>query len=457
MAEPHVVVLGGGPAGDVAALRAAQLGADVTLIEEAELGGTCLNWGCIPTKSLLAGTSLLRKVRRASELGIAIEGSINVDFPRMMERKQEIVLRMRSGVESACKRHKVNVVHGHGVIIGDTVKVGGDRYPFDHLILCVGTAASGVPSIDMSKPNVVTSDGILQLEKVPKSMLVIGGGVIGCEFASLFSTLGTNITVVEVLPSILSGVEPRVASQFQRLMEADGVTFHPGHSAVDFGYRKNQVEAELDDGKKVKAELMLVSVGRKPLTSGIGVEEAGVVIDELGYIEVDSYLRSANPKIWGAGDCIGGLQLAHLASAEAARAVENALGHNVREMDRTVVPSCIYTHPEIAMVGLNSESGKSCGYDVKVSQARYIGNGRALAEDEIEGMTQICSDKSTGLILGATIMGAHAVEIIHEIAVAMSDGLTIDELGDIIHAHPTVSELVMDAAQLGTGTAPYLS
>jgi dihydrolipoamide dehydrogenase len=453
----RVVVLGGGPAGDVAALRAAQLGAEVTMIERAELGGTCLNWGCIPTKSLLATADLLRKIRRAAEYGIEV-GDVSVNFARMMERKEEVVLKMRSGVEAACKRKKVKVVYGQGAVEGDAVLVGGQRFDYDQLIVCVGTEAQGLPGIDMDHPSVVTSNGILRLERVPERLLIIGGGVIGCEFASFFAPLGTQITVVEVLPQILAGVEPRIVTQFRKLMEQQGITFVTGRTLDGVAeYRDNGLTAKLDDGTTIDAGTMLLSIGRKPETRNIGLESIGVEIDQRGYVVVDDHLRTANPKVWGAGDCIGGLQLAHLASKEGERAVENALGHHPRAIDRTVVPSCIYTHPEIAMVGLNSETGKAAGHEVKVGQARYLGNGKALGEGEPDGLVQIFSDARSGLIIGACIMGAHAVEIIHEIGVAMMDGLTAEELGDMIHAHPTVSELVMDAAQVTVGVAPYLS
>jgi dihydrolipoamide dehydrogenase len=454
--SPRVVVLGGGPAGDVAALRAAQLGADAVLIERAELGGTCLNWGCIPTKSLLAGADLLRKIRKASDFGIMVPEP-TIDFTRMMARKEEVVIKMRSGVEAACKRRKVRVVREQGVIEGDEVVAGGERFGYDNLIVCVGTEPSGLPGIDMEHPRVVTSNGILRLEKIPKRLLVIGGGVIGCEFASLFAPLGSQVTVVEVLAQILTGVDPRIVTQFRKLMEAQGITFHTGRKVEAVNYRKASLTAHLDDGTDIDADLLLVSVGRQPETRGIGLEDAGVTVTDRGHIEVDELLRTGNPKIWAAGDCIGGLQLAHLASAEAARAVENALGFEVMAMDRTVVPSCIYTHPEIAMVGLNSETAKAAGHQVKVGQARFLGNGKALGEGEPDGVAQLYSDAQSGLLLGATIMGVHAVEIISEVSVAMSDGLTVEELGSVIHAHPTVSENIMDAAQQAAGVAPYLS
>ncbi|MGI9539871.1 MAG: dihydrolipoyl dehydrogenase [Miltoncostaeaceae bacterium] len=453
----RVVVLGGGPAGDVAALRAAQLGAEVHLIERAELGGTCLNWGCIPTKALLATADLLRKLRRAEDYGL-VANDVGFDFSRMMERKEEIVVQMRTGVENAAERKGVTVVRGQGVVDGDAVVVDGERYPFDILVLCVGTEPSGLPGIDMDHPAVLTSNEILRLEAVPESMLIIGGGVIGCEFASLFAPLGTEITVVELLPKLLAGVDQRTTKQFQRLIEDDGVAVHLGRTVEEIEkYTDDGIVARLDDGTTIEAEKLLVSVGRSPQTEGVGITEAGVEVNDRGHIEVDEFLRTANPKIYAVGDCIGGLQLAHLASAEGARAVENALGDNPVPMDRTVVPSCIYTHPEIATVGLNADDAKEAGHDVKLGQARFLGSGKALGEGEPDGYAQLVTDKDTGLILGATIMGVHAVEMIHEIGVAIADGLSGAELGEIIHAHPTVSEMVMDAAQQAVGVAPYLS
>jgi dihydrolipoamide dehydrogenase len=222
-------------------------------------------------------------------------------------------------------------------------------------------------------------------------------------------------------------------------------------------YRDDGVTVRLDDGTELSAEKLLVSVGRRSQAAGIGLEELGVEITERGHVVVDEFLRTANPMVWAAGDCIGGLQLAHLASAEAARAVENAIGGEMVPMDRTVVPSCIYTHPEIATVGLNADDAKEQGYEVQLGQARFGGSGKALGEGEPDGYAQVVVDAETGLLLGATIMGVHAVELIHEIGVAIAEGLTASELGEIIHAHPTVSEMVMDAAQQAVGVAPYLS
>jgi dihydrolipoamide dehydrogenase len=456
MAE-KVVVLGGGPAGDVAALRAAQMGAEVVLVERLELGGTCLNRGCVPSKALLAISALASKIQHAEDFGLKV-GELTFDFARMQARKDEIVLKMRRGVEAACQRKKVRVVSGEGRLEGGEVVVAEERFPYDQLVICVGTEPSGLPSIDMGHSLVITSDGVWTLKEIPRRLTIIGGGVIGCEFASLFALLGTEVTVVEMLPQLLAGVDKRTAQQFQRLLEARGVSVHLGSKAEEVSYFDDHVTATLTGGAVVESDVLLVAVGRAPQTKGIGLEEAGLKIDGRGYLEVDEYLRSANPKVWGAGDCIGGLQLAHLASAEAARAIENALeSAHQRPMDRTVVPNCIFTNPEIATVGLHADLAKEGGREVKFGQARFVGEAKALAEGEPDGYVQLVADAATDRLLGATIMGPHAVELIHEVGVAISDGFTMAELADVIHAHPTVSEVVMDAAQQGCGVAPYLS
>ena len=452
-----MVVLGGGPAGDVAALRAAQLGAAVVLVERRELGGTCLNRGCVPSKALLAISALARKIQHAGDFGLLV-GELGFDFPKMQVRKDEIVLRLRRGVEAACQRHKVQVIAAEGHLEGDTVVAGEERLPYDQLVICVGTEPVGLPGIDMTQDRVITSDGVWTLAQIPTRLLIIGGGVIGCEFASLFAPLGSEVTVVELLPQLLTGVDRRTAQQFQRLLEADGVRVHLESQVESLEHGKQSVRAVLSGGETVDVDQVLVAVGRATQTEGIGLEEAGVGLNERGQMEVNELLQSANPKIWGAGDCIGGLQLAHLASAEAARAVENALGPGPsRPIDRTVVPNCIFTYPEIATVGLHADAAKEQGREVRLGQARFAGEAKALAEGEAEGYVQLVADASTDLLLGATIMGPHAVELIHEVGVAITDGFTMAELAQVIHAHPTVSEVVMDAAQQGCGAAPYLS
>ncbi|MHB1640047.1 MAG: dihydrolipoyl dehydrogenase [Candidatus Dormibacteria bacterium] len=453
----RVVVLGGGPAGDVAALRAAQLGAEVVLVERRDLGGTCLNRGCVPSKALLAISALAAKIQRADEFGLRVQG-LSFDFPRMQARKDEIVIKMRGGVEAACKRHQVKVVRDPGRLEGATVTAGGAVFSYDHLVVCVGTEPSGLPGIEMDHPRVITSDGVWELTEIPERLLIIGGGVIGCEFASLFAPLGADVTVVEMLPQLLTGVDRRTAQQFQRRLEGHGVKVHLGSKVEELSYRDQGVSAILTGGAKVEADTLLVAVGRSPQTSGIGLEEAGLAVNQRGHLEVDEYLRTANPAIWGAGDCIGGLQLAHLASAEGARAVENALAPGrMRPMDRTVVPNCIFTNPEIATVGLHADLAREQGHEVRIGQARFVGEAKALAEGEPDGYVQLVADAQDDRLLGATIMGPHAVELIHEVGIAISDGFTMAELGDVIHAHPTVSEVVMDAAQQGHGVAPYLS
>ena len=302
---PRVVVLGGGPGGDVAALRAAQMGAQVVLVERAELGGTCLNWGCIPTKALLAASDLLRKIREAKESGILV-GEVGSDFAQMKARKDDIVLKMRGGVEGACERKGVTLVRGQGVIDGDAVVVDGTRYEYDHLVVATGPGPAGLPGIDMDNPAVLTSNDVLVLPDVPESMLILGAGVIGCEFASLFQPLGVKVTMVEMLPRILAGIDARTAKQFQKTLEKDGAQIHLGRRLEEVtSYSDTGVTVRLDDGTEISAEKMLISIGRKPQTAGIGLEDAGVEVNDRGNVVVDDFLRTANPKVWAVGDCIG--------------------------------------------------------------------------------------------------------------------------------------------------------
>ena len=424
------------------------------MIERAELGGTCLNWGCIPTKSLLAGADLLRKIRDAASFGIGVPEP-EIDFPRMMERKEEVVLTMRNGVEAACKRAR----RQGRARAGRRRRRRGCRRRRALSSSTTSSSASApsrraCPGIDMEHPRVVTSNGILRLERIPKHMLVIGGGVVGCEFASLFAALGSRVTVVEVLPQVLAGVDPRIVQQWRRIVEKQGITFLAGRRVESVDYGADTVTAHLDDATAHRGRPP-ARLGRPPRAdSRHRTRGRGRRHRRPRPHRGRRFLRTANPKIWAAGDCIGGLQLAHLGSAEGGRAVENALGHDVMPMDRTVVPSCIYTHPEIAMVGLNPETAKAAGIEVKLGQARYLGNGKALGEGEPDGLAQLYADAATDRLIGATVMGVHAVEIIHEVGVAISDGLSMDDLGSIIHAHPTVSELMMDAAEQGEGVAP---
>jgi dihydrolipoamide dehydrogenase len=457
----RVVVLGGGPAGDVAALRASQIGADVVMVERAHLGGTCLNWGCIPTKALLAVSDLLRKVQRGEEFGLKIP-TVEIDFPAMMARKDKVVKTMRDGVTFAAERRKVKVARGQGRVEGREVVVAGEggeeRYPYDHLILCTGSEPAQLPGFDFEHPTVLTSNDVVSLTTLPKSMIVLGAGVIGCEFASLFAPMGVELTMVELLPRILAGVDDRTQKQFQQNLKKQGVTLHLGKRIENVKeYRDDGITVVLDDGTELSAECLLVSIGRQAQTRGIGLEELGVEIDERGFIVVDEFLRTSVPNVWGAGDCIGGLQLAHLGSAEGARAVENALEGKLIPMDRTVVPSCVYTHPEIATVGLHADAAKEAGHQVLTGMAKFGGDGKALGEGEPEGYVQLVADKETRALLGATIYGGHATELIHDVGSALYDGMTIDELGDIIHAHPTFSEMIGDAALAAGGRAPYLS
>jgi dihydrolipoamide dehydrogenase len=450
-AAPKIVVLGGGPGGYVAALRAAQRGAQVTLVEKGLIGGTCLNRGCIPTKALLASAEAIAKARAGEEYGFAVSGDITPDFPRIMARKQRVVDQIRGSVETLLKRAKVEVLRGDGRLGKDlTVVVEGEDGPqtvqADKIIIATGSEPALLPIFDFDHPAILTSTSALELDKIPETLLIVGAGVIGCEFASFFAELGTKITMVEMLSQMLPLEDKRIAKQFQGIYRKRGieVLLKNRVEAIE-EYAADHVVARLSDDTRITAEKVLVSVGRVPNTKGIGLEEAGVETDERGWIEVDDHLRTSAPDIYAVGDVNGGILLAHVASYEALVAVENCLGGD-RVRDLRSTPSCTYSHPEVASVGLNEEQAAAAGYEPVTGTYRFGALGKAIAMGEDAGYVQLVVDKAGDLVLGANMMGPHVTDIIHEVALAVQTGLTAKQLGETIHGHPSISEALMEAA-----------
>lgn len=447
----RIVVVGAGPGGYVAALRAARHGAQVTLVEKDLVGGTCLNRGCIPTKALLASSEALAKARAGAEYGFEISGEVRPDLRRMMARKDRVVSTLRDGVEVLLRKAKVEVIRGTGRLApGLRVVVDTDEgvrtVEADKIIIATGSEPALLPMFDFSHPAVLTSTSALELERIPESLLIVGAGVIGCEFASFFAELGTKITMVEMMPQMLPLEDKRIAKQFQGVYRKRGieVMLKTKVESVE-EYHEDHVVVALSDGSKLTVEKILVSVGRRPNTQGIGLEEAGVEVDSRGYVVVDDRLATTAPNIYAIGDVNGGLMLAHVASYEAFVAVDNCLGkERIRDLRST--PSCTYSNPEVASVGLNEEQAAENGYTPITGIYRFAGLGKALALGEDVGYVQLIADKDTDRVLGANMMGPHVTDVIHEVAVAIQNGLTVSQLGDTIHAHPTITEAVMEAA-----------
>jgi dihydrolipoamide dehydrogenase len=476
----RVVVLGSGPGGYVAALRAAHLGASVTLVEKGLVGGTCLNRGCIPTKALLASSDALTRARAGQDFGFTVTGEVVADFGAMMARKERVVTQIRDSVEMLLKKAGVKVVRGTGrlaVGLRVVVQSGGTAagasadgaatgapeavtLEADKVIIATGSEPAALPMFDFSQPSVLTSTSALALNAIPRSLLIVGAGAIGCEFASFFGELGTEITMVEMMPQMLPQEDARLAKQFQGIYRKRGIKVLLNTKVEEIAeYGADHVTAKLSDGSEVTAEKMLVSIGRRPNTADIGLEEAGVQVDARGYITVNERLETSAPGIYAIGDVNGGILLAHVASHEALVAADNCVGGakggaaagtvdtgGARERDLRFVPSCTYSHPEVASVGLTEDQAAAKGYETLTGTYRFPALGKAVALGEEVGYVQLVADSKSDLLLGASMMGPHVTDLIHEVALAMHNGLTVRQLGNVIHAHPTLAEAVMEAA-----------
>lgn len=452
----RITVLGGGPGGYSAAFEAARLGAQVTLIERERLGGTCLNWGCIPTKTILRSAHIVVDTRNAEEFGLDAEVA-SVDVARLRARKEGVVDELVGQVEGSAKRLKVNVVYGVGRLDGAgacavTLAEGGEeRIEHDAVILATGSIVFKLPNIDHDMEGVWTSDEAVSLSEIPKDITIIGGGVIGLEFACAYAAFGSRVRVVELMDQVLPGNDKRVVKLAQSKLEEMGVEFHLG-DAVESVERggDGRMRATLRSGGVLESDIVMSAVGRVPNGAGFGFEEAGIEFDRRA-VKVDEFYRTNVAGVWAIGDLIGGMMLAHVAEDEGVAAARNAVavlsgGEPHETVDLECVPACVYTFPEVAVVGRSRDGAKERGIDAVQAIAKFAANGKALGEGESEGFVQLVAEKGTGRIVGCQIVGPHAVEIIHEIAVCMRHGVTVGALAHTVHAHPTVSEVIKFAA-----------
>jgi len=447
-----VVVIGAGIGGYTAAIRAAQLGMNAALIEKGNVGGICLNLGCIPTKALLASTNLLSKIRQSGDFGIVVK-AVSADFEKMMARKDSIVNRLTNGVKYLLNKNKVRLVEGKGTILSKSKvhvkKVDGTEEKIDTkaIIIASGSEPAEPPNIHMDGVSIITIDEALRLDGAPESLAIIGGGIIGVEFAEIFNALGTDVKILEKTRSILSSLDGDLSRAFHRILKRKGIEIY-----TDANVESVKVE---DDGRvgikafssgsqlDLRAEKVLLTM-RKPFTKYLGLENVGVQLRN-GFISVDEHMRTNVPSIYAIGDVTGRKMLAHVAFAEGIMAAENVAGME-STIDYKAVPVCIYTSPEIASVGLTGEEATSLGYNVSIGKFPYMANGRALTLGEIEGFVKIVSDRRTDEILGVHILGPNASDLIGEAAIAIRLECTSEELGKTIHAHPTLSEAIMEAA-----------
>ena len=447
----RIAVLGGGPGGYSAAFEAARLGASVTLIERERLGGTCLNWGCIPAKTILRSAHICGDTRHAADYGL-VSAPATVDVDALRARKEDIVDELVGHIESSAKRLKVEVVLGEGKLAGPkSIEVTGTdgslvTVEADAVILATGSVPFLLPNIDHSLSRVWTSNEATSLSEIPAQVVIIGGGVIGLEFADAYVNFGSGVHVVELTPSVLPGNDKRVQREAQKALEAAGVVFHLGIAVDNVTQTGERVTATLTDGTTLEADVVLSAPGRRPNGLGFGYPEAGIEMDRAS-VKVDEFYRTNVAGVYAIGDLIGGMMLAHVAEAEGEAAARNAVAELSGEtpsasVNLECVPAAVYTEPGVGVVGLTRDEAKERGIDCVQTVMKFAGNAKALAEGHAEGFVQIVAEKGTGRIVGAQIVGPSAPELIQEISLPMSAGLTVAQVGHSVFAHPTLSEVI---------------
>jgi dihydrolipoamide dehydrogenase len=447
-----VAVLGGGPGGYVAAIRAAQLGGKVACIEMERLGGVCLNWGCIPTKAMIASATLYKKIKEADKFGIKVDGEVSINLDAVMRRKNKIVDGLVKGVGFLFKHHNIELIEGKGSLIArnaiEVSKADGSTAKIEakNIVIATGSSPLNIPTFPFDGQNIVSSTEMVELNRIPESLLIIGAGVIGCEFAFLMSRFGCRVEMVEMLEHALPLEDHDVSRLIERELKKSKVKLHLSKRVdkVEKG-DDGQMVASVEGGTEIRAEKVLVSIGRSFNTRDIGLEELGVRLNRNGSIAVDDHMRTSVNNVYAIGDAAGKYLLAYTASAEGCVAVSNCLG-NDQKINYDGVPNAIFTSPEVGSVGLREMQAKELGHKVNVGKFRFIALGKAQAENETEGEVKIIADADTDRLLGVHIVGAHATDLIHESALAVRHGLTATELGEAFHAHPVMAEAVLEAA-----------
>jgi len=445
-----IAVIGAGPGGYPAAIRAAQLGAKVAIIEKEKLGGTCLNWGCIPTKALIAAAETFEKIKHAEKLGITVKGA-SVDYSVMIGNKDKAVGTLRSGINSLLTANGVKQFTGTASFVDrNTLEVNGgasvpaSRISAKKIIIATGST-SAMPGFLPKHERVVESRAFLDINKLPASMIVMGGGFIGCELACMAAMLGVKVTIVELLEDILLLLDADVRREVRAHMEKNlGIRVLTGKALEKISADGKGVKGSFGD-ETLSADLLLCAVGRKPVTDGLKLENAGLKTTERGFIEADDYCRTKVANIFAIGDVTGKIQLAHYATAQGIAAAENAIQTKLHKHD-TIVPNVIFTSPEVGTAGLSEDDAKKQNRAVKTGKFRFAGLGKGIATGETTGFVKWIADATTDQLLGAAAVGPHATELIAEAAAAIRAELTTRELGRTIHAHPTFSEIWMEAA-----------
>ena len=444
-----VVIIGGGPGGYASALYGAAAGLKIAMVEKDRVGGTCLNRGCIPAKELLETASVFRTVAGAKEFGVQADQP-GLDTTAMMARKTQVVDRLVNGLAATLKGRKVEVLDGVGALgpdhtvtvthpDGSTTELVGDQ-----VVLATGSAPKTIPGFEVDGKVVLTSDEVFQMTEMPKRVAVIGGGVVGIEFASMYSDLGTEVTVLEGLPSILAGIDGDVVKQVERSFRKRKLVVRTGVKITGHSPSGSGTTVHVEEGDDVEVDSVVVAVGRYPVTEGLLSGDAGVPLDERGFVVVDEWCRTGAPGVWAVGDCINTPGLAHVGFAEAILVIKQIIGEETTPIEYGRVPSCVYSHPEVAYCGYSEEAAKAAGYDVVVSKHQWMGNGRALIVGETEGLVKVIAEKradgKAGQILGVHMAGPWITEQLGSGYFAVNWEATVEEVAHLIQPHPTLSE-----------------
>jgi dihydrolipoamide dehydrogenase len=456
MKEFDVIVIGSGPGGYVAAVRAAQLGLKTACVEKNEtLGGTCLNVGCIPSKALLESSEHYAWLQHSGKDHGVVAATVKVDFPQMMNRKTEVVKGLTDGVANLLKKNQVERILGTAQFVSpNEIKVGNETYRAKNFILATGSVPIALPFLKFDEKQIVSSTGALSLKEIPKALVVIGGGVIGVELASVYNRLGSKVTVVEMLDQICGNTEAAVSRALQQALKKQGIEFYLPAKVVSGEKKGGQIALTIEynqEKKEISADVVLVAVGRKPYSESLDLAKAGVDSNTRGQVPVDGLFRTNQPHIYAIGDLIDGPMLAHKASEEG-YAVAEIIAGNGASLNYQAIPNVVYTNPEVASVGLTEKEAKEAGLEVFSGQSYFRGNARARCQGETEGLVKVVGDKKSGRLIGLHILGPHASEMIGEGVVAIESKMTVKQLAHATHAHPTLSEAIKEAALTAIGT-----
>ncbi|PIC75672.1 dihydrolipoyl dehydrogenase [Sporosarcina sp. P19] len=472
--EYDVVILGGGTGGYVAAIRAAQLGLTTAIVEKSKLGGTCLHSGCIPSKAMLKSAEVYRVTRQeANEFGVNT-GDVSLDFSQVQKRKGKIVDQLHAGIEGLMKKGKIDVYHGTGRILGasifspmpGTISVEMDNgneneiLILKNLVIATGSKPRSLPGLEVDEKSVMTSDGALLMNALPSSITIIGGGVIGIEWASMLVDFGVDVTVMDRLEQILATEDREVAVAMHKALEKRGVKFILGAEILTESLQKNDSEVTIsyklgDEEQSITSEKMMVSVGRAPVIDDIGLQNTDIQV-EKGSIQTNNHYQTKDDHIYAIGDVIGGLQLAHVAEHEGLHAIEHIAGKQVDPIDYDLVPRCVYSYPETAAVGVTEQQAKDRGFDVKIGKFPFKANGKALVNGHADGFVKIIVNQQTDDIIGVHMMGSHVTDLISEAGLAMVMNAIPWEISSAIHPHPTLSEAFSEAALAVDGLAIHM-